>query len=111
MKRSRTVPALATCLFAALSLGLAACGGGGDSLVGTWTDGDGMNFEFKADGSMTISYLGEEFKADYTAKDGKLSIAGADDTGFPEEIGYRVDGDKVTMTSPDGEKQELTRVK
>jgi len=111
MKRSRTVLALAICLLAALALGLAACGGGGGDIVGTWTDNDGMEFEFTSDGAMIVSFMGQKAEATYSVKDGKLHISGAEAAGFPEEIAYKIDGDKVTMTSPDGEEQTLTRVK
>ena len=109
MKRSWIVLALAVCLVSALALMLAACGGGGGSIVGTWSDGSGMDFTFTSDGAFVIDFDGQKAEATYSAKDGKLSISGVPGGNFPESMDYEVAGDKLTLTSPEGEKQTLQR--
>jgi hypothetical protein len=112
MKRSWMLLVATVCLLSALALTLGACGGGsGSDIVGTWSDGSGMKFTFASDGSLAIDLAGQKMNATYSIEDGKLALGGAAATFFPEAIDYKIDGDKLTLTSPEGEKQELTRVK
>jgi hypothetical protein len=111
MKRSWLLLALAICLVSVLALMLGACGGDGDDIVGTWSDGAGMKFTFASDGALAIDLGGQKLDATYSIEDGKLALGGAAAAFFPAAIDYKVNGDKLTLTSPEGEKQELTRVK
>lgn len=70
-----------------------------------------MEFTFTSDGTLVIDLGGQKVDATYSTEGGKLSLGGAAATFFPEKIDYKIDGDNLTLTSPEGEKQELTRVK
>ena len=109
MKVSRTIAALVFLVVSILLLTVVACGGS-DDVVGTW-GGDGFTMEFKADGGLVFSIMGQEIEATYTAKDGKLAISGAEDMGIPAEIKYKVSGDTLTLISPEGEEETLRRAK
>ena len=72
-RRKRT----ARTLISSMALLLAACG---QRLAGSWVDTDGITtYEFHDDGIVRISALGAHVKAD-----------------------YRVDGDRVVISSPQG---------
>ena len=107
MKRSWIVLVVVLCLASSLALVLAACGGG--SIVGVWTDKAGMEFEFAADGGLSIRLAGQVAKTTYSVSDGKLRIEGADAAELPPEFDYKVDGDELILTSPDGEEEILYR--
>ncbi len=108
MKRSWMPLVVTACLVSALALLLAACGGGGD-IVGSWSDSSGTEFTFTSDGAFVIDFAGDKAEATYSTRDGKVFITGVPGGGFPESMGYEVAGDKLTFTSPEGDKQTLTR--
>jgi hypothetical protein len=112
MKRTWVALVSVVCLVLALSFAMAGCGGGGD-IVGTWTDGEGMDFEFKSDGALIVGVMGQKFELSYEVKDSVISITDEGSTGLgaflPDKIDYRVDGDELALISPDGQEQVLTR--
>lgn len=108
MKRPWMVLVVAFCLISAPALALGACGGGGD-IVGNWSDGAGMEFRFASDGALVIDIGGQKVEATYTTEDGKLTLGGVAAAALPGDIKYKVDGDKLILTSPDAEEQTLTR--
>jgi hypothetical protein len=97
-------------LLLVVALAFAACGGGGDALVGVWTDEQGlMEYEFMSDGALVVRFMGEEEQTTYSADEGRLMFPDPD-TGEQSEIQYKIEGDKLIMIL-DGEEGILVRKK
>lgn len=112
--RARTVMLLLliVCLSATIGIGIAACGGGetddSKAIVGVWTDEQGlMDYEFKSDGALVVTFMGQGDETTYSVKDGKLFFPDPD-TGEENQLDFRVEGDKLIMNF-DGEEAILVR--
>ena len=100
------------CLVAALVMvmSLVACGDSG--IVGTWSvaqDGIEVTYTFNSDGTGSMTVLGIPVDMKYTTSGDTLKITvsffGQEDT---QEMTYKVDGNKLTLTD-DGESVVLTK--
>jgi len=104
---------LAICLLVVLPLALGACGGGGgggDALLGTWTDSTGvMEYEFKSDGTLLVTFMGEEQPMNYSVKDDTLTLKD-EETGEEAAIDYTIEGDNLKL-SFEGDEETLVRKK
>ena len=115
MKRMLTVITLAACLALSLAALLGACDKQGGDIAGTWVDEAGvMEFQFAADGTLTVKYPGQKLTAAYAVANGRLSIDAKGPNGSAlsamfDDIEYTVDGDKLTLTNSAGETQTLSR--
>lgn len=90
-------------LLAGILAASAGCGGAGGDVTGTWRDrSSGDVYDFRADGTLTISISGlGSIPATYVTDGGTLTL---DIEGFSEEsvASYGVQGDIMTI-SPEGE--------
>jgi hypothetical protein len=110
VKKSSSVLLMVGGLLLTLALAFSACGGGGgdDAIVGVWTDEQGLvEYEFKSDGALVVTFMGQEDQTTYSTEDGLLMFPDPD-TGEQSEIQYRVEGDRLIMTL-DGEEGILVR--
>jgi hypothetical protein len=90
---------------------LVACGGGGNPLVGKWQDQTlGLQYEFTADGKLTMGMSGMTLEGTYELTDSshvKITVA---DFGEPVTLNFTISGDKLTLSDDTGQSQELVRV-
>ena len=80
---------------------LAACGSASSSpIIGTWKDeATGlMTIEFKDDGTLSVSALGQTQTGTYQVDGDKITTKVGDDEA---SVTYKVEGDKLTITSED----------
>ena len=98
MRKRIAIVALVMC---ALFL-LAACGSGSSALVGKWKDeATGMmTMEFKDDGTLSVSALGQTQTVSYKVDGDKITMTadGQEATGT-----FKVEGNKLTLTGPDND--------
>lgn len=88
-------------LLIGIVLAVGACGGGEDSIVGTWASDDGAEtVTINDDGTMSVDDGSTTYEFTYEDKDGGLvlSMAGIE----AGTIQYKLDGDTLTLTA-DGE--------
>jgi len=111
MRKWGLVLAVLVAVLAILSVGLAACGDESavdEAIVGVWTDEAGlMDYEFRSDGVLVVTFMGEADETTYSTSDGKLFFPDPD-TGEENQLGYRVEDGKLIM---DFEGQEAVLVK
>jgi hypothetical protein len=110
MRKLWIVSTLVLCLLFVFGLALPSCGDEttDDDLVGVWADPTGaIEFEFKSDGTLVVTIMGEQEQTTYTAEDGKVSVIDLE-TGESSEVDYKVDGDTLTLGA-DGEEGTLVR--
>ncbi len=102
---------VAVALLSVLLVLVAACGGGGNPLIGKWEDKTlGMVYEFTADNKLILSMSGITLEGQYELPDSshvKITVA---DMGESITLNYSISGDKLTLTDDSGETQELVRV-
>ena len=98
-----TTKLLAVLLVLTMACGLlASCGG--KSIVGKWEAGT-MTYEFKGDGTYTLTVAGQTTEGKYEIKDGKLSFDGLGG------LAYSVSGDKLTINLMGMGEMEFTKAK
>ena len=92
-----------------LILAVAACGGGGDSIVGKWVDSSGYEFEFTADGKF-LSDETQGINMTYVVEGNKINFKS--DFGIGVSMEFSLDGDTLEITDPEtGEAETAKRVK
>ena len=111
MKKCGMVLTLLVAVLAIMSMGLAACGDEiavDEAIIGLWTDEAGlMDYEFRPDGVLVVTFMGEADETTYSTSNGKLLFPDPD-TGEENQLGYRVEDGKLIM---DFEGQEAILVK
>ncbi|MDL2220090.1 DUF5640 domain-containing protein [Eubacteriales bacterium OttesenSCG-928-N14] len=90
---------------ALLFVSILGCGDGGSSSIsGTWKhDGNGTVYEFKSDGVLIITLPGgKSFEGTYETDESFVSLSAVINDIPSEQTGhYVIEGDKMTITSPD----------
>jgi len=109
MSTKRIRPWLVGLTLVTLLVTIAACGGG-NPVVGKWTESEGTTTEFTNDGKIILSAEGMAITGTYTLKDSIMTIEIVD-FGTSITMTYSVSGDKMTLTDSDGTPTEFTRVK
>ncbi|MEV5829180.1 hypothetical protein AB0L25_26830 [Spirillospora sp. NPDC052242] len=95
----------------------AAAGNDKASITGTWrgpkTGANNETFEFRGDGTVTLSSDGESCDGTVEPKGGERTYAFRIDCGagaFPGTAVVSPDGQTITLTDPEGEKSDYGRV-
>jgi DUF917 family protein len=89
---------------------IAACGGGGNPIVGKWSESGGTVTEFKDNGTIILSASGTAITGTYTLKDTTMVI-NITEIGAPITMTYSISGDNLTITDATGTATEFTRIK
>ena len=95
-----------------LSLLLSACGIARANIIGQWKDAEtGMVLDFKQDGTLRYDSGGMTIEVDYQFVDDSTIILKGGEGQEDSQMLWKVEGDKLTLTPPEGTAAEFMRVK
>lgn len=95
-----------------LSLALSACGVARAAIIGKWKDAEsGMVLDFRQDGKLRYGSQGMTIEVDYQFMDDSTLILKGSQGQEDSQMVWKVEGDKLTLTPPEGTAAEFMRVK
>jgi len=102
MKKKMLIAVLLTCAI----LLLTACGG--SSIVGKWTDETTKvaSMEFKSDGNLVVSLLGQTQTVQYKVEGDKVTTFS---NGVSRTSTFKIEGNKLTITTQNNKTQVWIR--